>query len=548
MSLTPVQVNAAPSVENKQECGSQVSILLDVSKNLSVIDDKDKILDILHQDLRKAFYFSQTATTINDWSTRTYSGFIIDPRSRTLAHPHYTRIVTRKYPLDDNVMSKVLQSNIPVIFDLDELIQDPSSPEWVHMNYESGIREVIMAPQIANGLQIGTFCILSDRKNEIQLEQVQLIQAVALQVSILVAGFLANEALVKIRSEYNAVIAKQQIEINRYKELLIHPPVAFQAEAGDTRSSAILIGNSSAMKKVSQLVKQVAMSNSSVLLLGETGTGKELIAREIHNASARRNKKMITVNCAALPATLIESELFGHEKGSFTGAIEKRIGRFELANNSTLFLDEVGELSLELQAKLLRVIQEREIERVGGGNTIKTDFRIIAATNRNLKQEVEAGRFRSDLYFRLNVFPIIIPPLRQRKEDIPVLVKYFLNKFAGNTPDSKVHFSPKVLNELLQYPWPGNVRELEHFVEKNVILSRGQTITKADLPAFFPKAYFSMEEDQIKTIDEVDRDHIMMVLKRCNGKIAGPGGAAKLLKMPSTTLNSKMKRLGIAKP
>ncbi len=236
------------------------------------------------------------------------------------------------------------------------------------------------------------------------------------------------------------------------------------------------------MQKVYRLMSLVAESNSTVLILGETGTGKELIARAIHNASLRKDKLMVKVNCAAMPANLIESELFGHERGAFTGAIERRIGKFELANTSTLFLDEIGEMPLEAQVKLLRVLQERELERVGGKNSIKVDVRIIVATNRNLEEEVKAGRFRSDLYYRLNVFPISLPPLRERIEDIEALANFFLNKYNKNTGKHISKISSKVMQQLRSYLWPGNVRELEHLVERSILLTSDSILREIYLP------------------------------------------------------------------
>jgi formate hydrogenlyase transcriptional activator len=319
-----------------------------------------------------------------------------------------------------------------------------------------------------------------------------------------------------------------------------------QEEIQATHNYNEIIGSSTVMSKIFRLVSQVAESDSSVLILGETGTGKELIARAIHNNSNRKDKVMVKVNCATLPANLVESELFGHEKGSFTGAFERKIGKFELAHNSTLFLDEVGELPMDLQVKLLRALQEKEIERVGGRVTIKTNVRIIAATNCNLQKDVQAGKFRADLYFRLNVIPIYVPPLRDRKDDILSLTDHFLNKYARKSIGRNMHFSARALKELLAYNWPGNVRELEHQIERSILLTNGTTIDNVYLPielndnAILPDAH-------IKSIDEVEREHIIYVLRKTNGKVAGIGGAAELLRIPSTTLNSKMKRLKIQK-
>jgi formate hydrogenlyase transcriptional activator len=300
-----------------------------------------------------------------------------------------------------------------------------------------------------------------------------------------------------------------------------------------------------AMSRVFTMINHVADSPTTVLINGETGTGKELVARAIHRLSRRSDRVMIKLNCAAIPANLIESELFGHEKGSFTGATERRIGKFELAHNSTLFLDEIGELPLELQSRLLRVLQEREIERIGGRTVIKTDIRIIAATNRDLQKEVLAGNFRPDLFYRLHVFPIQIPPLRDRKEDIPGLAAHFLIKYAREGRLSARSISPRVMKQLLVYDWPGNVRELEHLIERSILLASGPVIDELYLHLSKPASGIGMSGRYIKTICEVERDHILAVLKLCDGKISGEGGAAEKLRIAPTTLASKIKRLGI---
>jgi transcriptional regulator with GAF, ATPase, and Fis domain len=308
-----------------------------------------------------------------------------------------------------------------------------------------------------------------------------------------------------------------------------------------------IIGNCTEMQKVYRLMTMVAPSNSTVLLLGETGTGKEVIARGIHQSSTRKNRPMVTVNCAALPANLIESELFGHERGSFTGALDRRIGKFELAHQGTIFLDEIGELPLELQVKLLRVIQEREFERVGGKTTIRIDARIITATNRDLEVEVNAHRFRADLYYRLNVFPICLPPLRERQDDIAELANFFLSRYCKIT-GKKINFiSNKVLQELKSYSWPGNVRQLEHLIERSILLSDDNVLRHICLPNDTSKSIGDQEIFKNKTLIDVERSHIIAVLKKCSGKIAGEGGAAEWLDVPSTTLHAKMKKLNIVK-
>ena len=310
-----------------------------------------------------------------------------------------------------------------------------------------------------------------------------------------------------------------------------------------------IIGNSPRLIEALDKVIQVAPFDNTVLILGETGVGKEGIVKAIHHLSPRKGRPLVKVNCAAIPVNLVESELFGHEKGAFTGATERRVGRFEQADGGTLFLDEIGELPIEIQSKLLRALQEKEIERVGGRTTIKTDVRIIAATNRNLLKEIGAGRFRMDLYYRINVFPIYLPPLRERKEDIPALADYFLKYYGSNIRAEAVSLSAAALKQLEDYCWPGNIRELQHLIERHVLQSRSNRIEAFEMPDRIPGIEFAPTiEPVIKSYVEMDREHIICALRRANGKVSGQGGAAELLKLRPTTLTSKMKRLGITWP
>jgi len=317
---------------------------------------------------------------------------------------------------------------------------------------------------------------------------------------------------------------------------------AIPAKAGTEEIEGI-IGNSAALKEVTEKIKIVAPAETSVLILGESGTGKERVAHAIHDLSAHKSNNIVVVNCAALPQSLIESELFGHEKGAFTGANTLRIGKFEQAHNGTIFLDEIGELPLESQVKLLRVLQEKEIQRLGGNSTIKINVRVVAATNRSLEKEVAEGRFRLDLYYRLNVFPIQLPPLKDRKDDIEALAHYFLKKYTSAARKNVSGISSSALAQLMHYDWPGNIRELEHMIERNVLLTRTNEIEKFDLPA---TTSFSPENNgKMKSMEEMEKEHIMNALQNCGGKVSGAGGAAELLQMQPQTLYSKMKKLGI---
>ena len=311
------------------------------------------------------------------------------------------------------------------------------------------------------------------------------------------------------------------------------------------------MGQSTQPRAVLRRVKQVAGVDTTVLLTGETGTGKELVARAIHALSPRKDHPMIKVNCGAIPHGVVESELFGHEKGAFTGALQRRIGRFELADRGTLFMDEVGELPLDTQVKLLRVIQEQEFERLGGARAIKVDVRLVAATNRDLEIEVADARFRADLYYRLNVFPIRIPPLRERPEDIPLLVRHFLAHFQRKLAKSLRGVAPGGMQQLMEYPWPGNIRELQNVIERACVLARGPIIEVTgalgvvDRPV--PDA-IPVVDERIVTLDEHERREIKRALEMAGGKIHGPSGAAELLGLNPSTLRSRMEKHGIAKP
>jgi DNA-binding NtrC family response regulator len=323
--------------------------------------------------------------------------------------------------------------------------------------------------------------------------------------------------------------------------------VYLQESLNESYNVRELVGVSPSFKQVMRDVAQVAASDATVLLTGETGTGKELIARAIHARSERGQRPLVTVNCAALPAGLVESELFGHEKGAFTGAAQRRLGRFEIANGATLFLDEVGEMSLDVQAKFLRVLQEGEFERVGGTQTIKVNVRVIAATNQLLEKLVAEGKFRADLFYRLKVFPIKLPPLRERREDIRLLTNYFAQKYRARFRKRISSIDQQSLERLTNYPWPGNVRELEHVVERAVLLAEGEVLF-ISVPTEDASVATSPSEagvPKLVTLDELERQYIKDVLRHTGGSIAGKGGAAEILGLPSSTLRSRMKKLAI---
>ncbi len=327
-------------------------------------------------------------------------------------------------------------------------------------------------------------------------------------------------------------------EVKRLKDQLKEENIYLQEEIKLQYNFDRIITSSNKYRKILKQVEQVASSDATVLITGESGTGKELLARAIHNLSKRSDRPMVKINCATLPENLIESELFGHEKGAFTGAIAQKIGRFELANEATIFLDEIGELPFDLQAKLLRVLQEGEFERLGGSKVLKTNTRVVAATNRNLQEEVMNGRFREDLFYRLNVFPIESIPLRKRREDIPLLVQHFMKLHAQKSGKEITNISKNVMEALIQYNWPGNIRELENLIERAVIITTGNVLKSG---SWLPQKN-ATGNTQIYTLEEIEKRHIKETLKMTNGKISGKNGAAALLGINSNTLYSRLKK------
>jgi formate hydrogenlyase transcriptional activator len=397
---------------------------------------------------------------------------------------------------------------------------------------KEGIVAVASVPLTAKGRILGTLNLGSRAPGRYGDTEASLLLAIAEQMALALENLLAYEQIAALK-------ARLEVE-NRYLQEEVRAEAAF----GD------IVGESPAIQRVLANVRLVAETDSTVLITGETGTGKELIVRGIHALSRRKDKIMVKVNCAALPASVIESELFGHERGAFTGALTRKPGRFELANHGTLFLDEVGDLPLELQAKLLRVLQEGEFERVGGTQTLKADVRLIAATNRDLEKAVAEERFRADLFYRLNVFPIVIPPLRQRLDDVPRLARHFAMHYASKMGKHIGAPGPQILDRLTAYPWPGNVRELQNVIERAVILSPPGRFELGDPAVTKPGGGAAATKPPgpgaaSRSLDEVERDHIVSVLERTGWRVSGDRGAARILGLKRTTLESRMKKLGI---
>jgi len=346
--------------------------------------------------------------------------------------------------------------------------------------------------------------------------------------------------------EKNKSLTDANIEIEKLKNQLYEENVQLKKEVSTSHNFTEIIGKSKILKNSLTLLTKIAKSDSTILITGETGTGKELFANAIHKLSERKNNIFIKVNCAAIPETLIESELFGYEKGAFTGATASRFGKFEMANGGTLFLDEIGELPLLLQSKLLRVLQEKEVERIGSNKPVKIDVRVIAATNRIPEEEVQKGNFRSDLFYRLNVFPLTVPPLRERKEDIPLLINYFIEKLNRKTNKNINTISSADIKHLMEYDWPGNIRELENIIERSHILSSG-TKLKVEMSFNYIKND-NNNSSSITTLEENEKQYITRILKYTKWKIRGKNGAAEILNINPSTLDSKIKKLGIDRP
>lgn len=513
------------------------SRLLAFSNAIASVRDKQVLAKIIKGQLKDLFDIKDYVIHSLTDDKKCFTPLIFDPDADFVECPDFKKLIDNKNTVYDGIFDKILESEDPVCFALEQFCRQVGRPDYLRNAKNIALQQVIGVPIRIGQENIALMTFLHDDYKHVT-DHFRLFKCILSQIALTISNIMANE---KVMFQLN--------EINNYKLLLEEEKIYLKEEMETTLNYSEIVGESAAMQKTFRLVSQVASSDSTVLILGETGTGKELIARAIHNSSPRKNKLMVKVNCAALPANLIESELFGHERGSFTGATERRLGKFELANNGTLFLDEIGDMPLELQVKLLRALQEREIERVGGRNTIKVDVRIIAATNRDLEAEMAAGRFRSDLYYRLNIFPITLPSLRERKEDIPSLALYFIERFSKKAGKDINTLNNKALQELVNYHWPGNIRELEHLIERSVLLTTGDTIKQIYLPnqAHQPQKAEAEDEFAIKTIDENERDFILKTLRYCNGKIGGPQGAAQLLGVPTSTLNSKMKRLGIRK-
>jgi formate hydrogenlyase transcriptional activator len=425
-------------------------------------------------------------------------------------------------PYDDATVARVREGEPYVCEDL--LAKDG----WYEHEFQmasKGIRAYASVPLFVRGRLIGTAAFTRGVPVGFTPVELTTLTAVARALAVAVSNALAYDEIRALRDRVEA------------------ENLALRAQLGQAPWFEEIVGDSAAIRRVLERIEQVATTDATVLITGETGTGKELVARALHRRSSRVRGPLVKVNCAAIPETLVASELFGHERGAFTGAIERRRGRFEQADGGTIFLDEIGELPPETQVTLLRVLQEREFERLGGSSTVRVNVRVVAATNRDLAAEVAAGRFRSDLYYRLNVFPVRVPALRERPEDIPPLVAHFVSKFAARFGRSVTRVHERTLGALMTYDWPGNVRELENAIERGVIVARGDTlkIERDLMPASLAASALSAQ------VGEVERTAIEAALGASRGKVSGANGAAARLKMPASTLEFRIRKLGIDK-
>lgn len=496
-------------------------VLLEINNAIIANLDRKSLFDAIAQALGKILPFDSAALTLLDPEKDSVQVYA---RVSVSLSVHLIK-VGAEFPRQGSHLAQVFDQKQPLIRrDLEE----ESRIGLEESLYGEGIRSYIAVPLIAKQEPFGALSVDSRSPDAFSDAEAKFLMEVGQQVALAVENMLAYE------------------EIAQLKARLERENLYLQEEIRTQHKFEDFIGQSAIIKQVLKALETVAPTDANVLILGETGTGKELVARAIHDLSPMRDKALVKVNCAALPSELIESELFGHEKGAFTGAHARRIGRFELADGGTIFLDEIGDLPLQLQSKLLRVLQEGEFELVGGTDTIKVDVRVIAATNRNLAEDVRAGDFRSDLFYRLNVFPIEIPPLRKRESDIPLFVKFFLTSYANKFDKRFDGVSQATMQRLKKYPWPGNVRELQNVIERAAIVATGP---KVDIDTSFDLGLSTDSQvSSPSTLEDVQRAHILRVLEDTRWVIAGKGGAATILDLHPSTLRSRIQQLGIKRP
>jgi len=527
------------NLRRAQHQNDRLQLLLDLTNRITSNLQPRDVLRAIAANIREVMHADAVTVVLPDAASEKFRVLAMD-------FPHGKGVVKEELLVTPSAaVMKALDTLKPVVINTwepNELSSDASD-----LVAAEGIKTFCNIPLVNHGRALGILSILRTTEAPFSPADVDFLSRASGQIAIAIENAMAYR------------------EISQLKDKLAQEKLYLEEEIRSEMNFENIIGNSPALKHVLELVETVAPSDSTVLLLGETGTGKELIARAVHDRSRRKDRTFVKLNCAAIPTGLLESELFGHEKGAFTGAIAQKIGRMELADQGTLFLDEVGDIPVEIQPKLLRAIQEREFERLGGIHTRRVNIRLVAATNRDLEKMIADREFRSDLYYRLHVFPIRIPPLRERKEDIPQLVSYFVQKFAKQMQKKIEAISPAVMKGLTAWEWPGNIRELENFVERAVIVTRGRSLdaplgelrktnTVALPRTHDPRLERVVEErtdsqsDQTSVADEYERrqrDEIVQTLTACKGRVGGAEGAAARLGMNRTTFLSRMKKFGI---
>ena len=550
-SQVAVAVDNALNLETSQAYQSQLArqrdrlqVLLEVNNLLITSRELPELFRGIVNTLERVIHHDYTSLALLDSQTGLLKILALDfPGKQNIFKPETL------VPRDTSPAGHAIATGLPLIARGSEL--DPYDSEIIRILRAEGLQAICCIPLIHHGHTFGTLNLASRRLDSFTSENVELLQPVASQIAIAVENALAFKEIESLKNK----LAEEKL----YLEEEIRSELNFEE----------IVGESPALKRALSQLELAAPAGTTVLLLGETGTGKELFARAIHNLSPRRDRTFVKVNCASIPSGLLESELFGHERGAFTGAIGQKIGRFELADRGTLFLDEVGDLPLELQPKLLRVLQEQEFERLGGNRTQRVDVRVVAATNQDLSKLVAERAFRSDLFYRLNVFPIQIPALRERAEDLPLLVRYFVQRFSRQLNKGVEYIPAEAMDALAHYAWPGNVRELENLIERAVLLSPGKDLrvplselrsaavaspgenspaTSGSFTSLTSPVPSDSSSPSISTLEEAERQHILRALKQTQWRIAGPKGAALLLGMKRTTLQARMRKLRIRRP
>jgi formate hydrogenlyase transcriptional activator len=526
------------SLDSRYFSESSAQLILEVAKAASSHLDLPEVLESLIAALKPTIQFDAIAVfAIQGEYVRLHSLHVegVDRRPGEAVESVVARVASSaniaaksvlRHPLDQHHVGQVASRKPYVCTDLQQQKRFPEDERLL----QYGVRSYVSLPLLRRDELLGAVDFISFEKRLFNDDEVQLLQDVSEIVSIAVSNALAYEEIKTLKEQLqaeNRMLQDDIVQRSIYEEI---------------------VGSSQSLRDVLKTLDRVAPTESTVLITGETGTGKELIAHAIHRRSPRAGRALVTVNCAALPDELIASELFGHEKGAFTGALQQRIGRFETAHGGTIFLDEIGELTPEMQIALLRVLQEKEFERVGGNRTIHTDVRVIAATNRNLQREVSDGRFRMDLYYRLNVFPIHVPSLRERRDDIPILVDYLISRFAGRMGKRITQIDKRTAEAFERYSWPGNIRELQNLIERGVILADSETfrLEPGSLPQDSGSILEAAPSDSQNTRDQ-QKARIETALKETRGRIAGPDGAAARLGIPASTLESRIRTLKINK-